>query len=76
MGPFIEGWVRAKGNNKSAKKEAHSKYFLPFIENLNNAGLGHLSEIHDADAPYNARGCPFQAWSVAEALRLEKQILA
>ncbi len=32
--------------------------------------LGHLYEIHDADAPHTGRGCPAQAWSVAEPLRV------
>ena len=76
MGPFIEAWVNVNGKTKKAKKDAIEKFFLPFIQNLNNSGLGHLSEIHDGDAPHNSRGCPFQAWSVAEALRLEKQVLS
>ena len=29
-----------------------------------------VSEIFDADAPYIARGCAAQAWSVAEVLRV------
>jgi predicted glycogen debranching enzyme len=33
--------------------------------NLCQAGLGHLSEIFDGDAPYAPRGAPAQAWSVA-----------
>ena len=40
------------------------------------AGLGHLAEIADGDPPHAARGCPFQAWSVAEALRLDLDVLA
>ena len=39
---------------------------------LEHSGLGHVSEIADADAPHVARGCPFQAWSVGELLRLER----
>jgi glycogen debranching enzyme len=33
-------------------------------------GLGSVSETADADAPHDATGCPFQAWSVAELLRV------
>jgi glycogen debranching enzyme len=40
------------------------------------AGLGHLPEIADGDPPHAARGCPFQAWSVGEALRLDRVVLA
>ena len=32
-------------------------------------------EIADADAPHTPRGCPFQAWSVGEALRLDLSVL-
>ena len=38
MGTFIESWIKANGGTKSIKKEAHRKFFLPFIENLNNSG--------------------------------------
>jgi glycogen debranching enzyme len=35
-------------------------------------GLGSVSETADGDAPYDATGCPFQAWSVAEWLRARR----
>jgi predicted glycogen debranching enzyme len=37
---------------------------------LGGEGLGQLAEIFDGDPPHLARGCPAQAWSVAEALRM------
>ena len=37
-----------------------------------DAGLGHVSEIADGDPPHTPRGCPFQAWSVGELLRLAR----
>jgi glycogen debranching enzyme len=43
---------------------------------LAEAGLGHVSEIADGDAPHRPNGCPFQAWSVGEALRLDRIVLA
>jgi predicted glycogen debranching enzyme len=42
------------------------------IGHLAEAGLGSVSETADGDAPHGATGCPFQAWSVAELLRLLK----
>jgi glycogen debranching enzyme len=38
-------------------------------------GLNHLPEIADAVEPYTPRGCPFQAWSVGEFLRLDRVVL-
>ena len=35
-----------------------------------------ISEIFDGDAPHAARGCPAQAWSVAETLRAWRRLTA
>ena len=40
-----------------------------FTPHLGEAGLGSISEVFDAEAPYTPRGCIAQAWSVAEVLR-------
>jgi glycogen debranching enzyme len=40
-----------------------------FATHMNEAGVGTISEIFDAEEPYTARGCVAQAWSVAEVLR-------
>ena len=36
---------------------------------LGEALVGSVSEIFDAEAPFTPRGCPAQAWGVAEWLR-------
>jgi len=36
-------------------------------------GVGSVSETADGRAPHGATGCPFQAWSVAEALRVRRK---
>jgi len=41
---------------------------------LTDAGLGSVSEIFDADPPFTPRGCPWQAWSVAEFLRAWRSV--
>jgi predicted glycogen debranching enzyme len=40
-----------------------------FESHLNQACVGSISEIFDAEAPHTPRGCIAQAWSVAEVLR-------
>jgi predicted glycogen debranching enzyme len=72
MGPFIEAWVRVRGETGAAKAEARARFLEPLLAHLDEAGIGHLPEIADAEAPHIPRGCPFQAWSVAEALRIDK----
>jgi glycogen debranching enzyme len=76
MGPFVEAWVKTRGGTSEAKLQARERFLTPLYEHLNRAGLGHISEIADAEAPHTPRGCPFQAWSVAELLRLERVVLA
>lgn len=39
---------------------------------LGDWGLGSVSETADGAAPHIATGCPFQAWSVAELLRVRR----
>ena len=75
-GPFIEAWVRVRGNTAAARREARKRFLEPLLKSLDAAGLGHLPEIADAEAPHAPRGCPFQAWSVGEALRLDRVVLA
>lgn len=76
IGPFVEAWVRVRGNTMEAKQEARHRFLAPMMNHLDDAGLGHVSEIADADSPYMPRGCPFQAWSLAELLRLDRLVLA
>jgi len=75
-GPFVEAWVRVRGGTPAARREARRRFLEPLLAHLDEAGLGHISEIADAEAPHAPGGCPFQAWSVGEALRLDRQVLA
>ena len=76
IGPFVEAWVRVRGSTAAAKREARELFLAPLLAHLNVAGIGHISEIADGDPPHAPRGCPFQAWSVGEALRLDLSVLA
>jgi predicted glycogen debranching enzyme len=75
MGPFIEAWVRVRRGTAAAKQEARSRFLQGLLDHLADAGLGHISEIADADPPHAPRGCPFQAWSLGELLRLDRVVL-
>jgi predicted glycogen debranching enzyme len=44
--------------------------FIGLIRHLADFGLGSVSETADGAAPHAGTGCPFQAWSVAEMLRV------
>jgi predicted glycogen debranching enzyme len=71
-GPFIEAWIRVHGANDKTKTQAREQFLAPQLFRLDLPGLHHVPEIADAEAPHTARGCPFQAWSLGELLRLER----
>lgn len=70
-GPFVEAWLRVRGNAAEARAEAAARFLAPLRAHLDTAGLGHVSEVADGDAPHTPGGCPFQAWSLGELLRAE-----
>jgi predicted glycogen debranching enzyme len=65
IGPFIDAWLRVHpGDLESARG-----FLQAFGPHLTEAGVGSISEVFDAEAPFTPRGCIAQAWSVAEVLR-------
>jgi predicted glycogen debranching enzyme len=74
-GAFVDAWVRVRGGTDETKREAREWFLAPLLAHLDEAGLGHVSEIADGDAPHTPRGCPFQAWSLGELLRIDRVIL-
>ncbi|HBZ69187.1 MAG TPA: glycogen debranching protein [Deltaproteobacteria bacterium] len=75
LGPFVEAWVRVRGSTPEAKREASARFLPPLERHLAEGGLGHICEVVDGDAPHTPGGCPFQAWSLGEFLRLKAQVL-
>ena len=53
-------------------KERASWIIQQFKYHLDEACIGSISEIFDADPPHHPRGCVAQAWGVAELLRVIK----
>lgn len=76
IGPFVEAWVRVRGDTTHTRREARRQFLEPMLPHLHDAGLGHVSEIADAQTPHAPRGCPFQAWSLGELMRLDRRVLA
>jgi predicted glycogen debranching enzyme len=74
IGPFVEAWLRVRGDTAEAKREADERFLSPLREHLCVAGLGHISEIADAEPPHRPGGCPFQAWSLGELLRASRLV--
>jgi predicted glycogen debranching enzyme len=68
MGSFLTAFVKVNGGSPGARDQA-SEWLAHLRDHLSDAGLGHISEIFDGDAPHRPVGCVAQAWSVAEVLR-------
>jgi predicted glycogen debranching enzyme len=68
LGPYVDacGAAGVAPDTALAGIEAH----------LSEWGLGSISETADGAAPHAATGCPFQAWSVAEVLRVRRSAFA
>jgi predicted glycogen debranching enzyme len=72
MGPFITAYIKVNSQNGAKSRRARERaaqLLDPLGDHLKDAGLGHVSEIFDAESPHAPRGCVAQAWSVAEILR-------
>jgi predicted glycogen debranching enzyme len=65
IGPFVAAHLRVYRDPAAARS-----LLGPLLRHLGDHGVGSLSEIFDGDAPFTARGCPAQAWTVAEVLRV------
>ena len=65
IGPFIDAWLKTYPEDIAGAR----RWLEGFVPHLNEACIGSISEVFDAEAPYSPRGCPAQAWSVAEVLR-------
>ncbi|MBA3231522.1 MAG: glycogen debranching enzyme family protein [Acidobacteria bacterium] len=65
IGPFVDAWLAVHPDDA----EGARRLLDGFDAHLEEGAIGSISEIFDAEAPYTARGCVAQAWSVAEVLR-------
>lgn len=72
MGPFVDAWLRVRGGSIQAKSEARRRFLAPLQAHLATAGIGHVSEVADGAPPHEPGGCPFQAWSLGELIRIER----
>jgi predicted glycogen debranching enzyme len=74
MGPFVDAWLRTRRTSSATFDEARTRFLAPLISHLQSAGIGHVSEIADGDPPHTPRGCPFQAWSLGELIRIDAML--
>jgi glycogen debranching enzyme len=70
LGPYIDAYLRAFGATEANLELCRG--LLTKLENdsMERGCMGSIAEIYDAEEPRYPRGCPAQAWSVAEVARV------
>ena len=77
LGPFVTAWLKSQGVTAANRALARERFLAPLEGLLKTGPLpGHLPEVCDGDLPHTAGGCPAQAWSLGEFLRLKYDVLA
>lgn len=73
IGPYCEALLRVEKFSDEAKQRVRG-ILQPLLDEMSNAAggrcLGQIAEVYDAEPPQRPSGCPAQAWSVAEVLRV------
>ena len=72
LGGYCEATLRLNNFDDSSRKNAQA-IMLGLVGEMRSNAAGQLFEIYDAeptDGVHMAQGCPAQAWSIAEALRV------
>jgi glycogen debranching enzyme len=76
MGPFVDAYLNAFGRGPDAI--AYCRGLIQKLEEHARTGgcPDSIAEIYDGDSPHLPRGCPLQAWSVAEIARVKAKMIA
>jgi predicted glycogen debranching enzyme len=69
LGPFALAHLRVYGDRAAARS-----LLAPMAHHVGDYGIGSIAEIFEGDPPFEPRGCPAQAWSVAEIVRAWMEI--
>ncbi len=70
-GHFCEAHLRVYGKQGL---QLVKDFYKGFESDMNQAGIGSISEIYDGNPPHLPKGAISQAWSVAELLRIKTMI--
>ncbi len=65
MGPYLQAHYKTYHD-----KATILKWIEDLRPSIQKGVVGSISEVFDGDAPHQQRGCPAQAWSVAEIIRV------
>ena len=67
MGAYVQAALRVRG--PSAIADLRAQCLAPLLAHL-DANCGHVCEVANGTAPHTPGGCPAQAWSLGELIRI------
>lgn len=73
IGAFLEAYLKVNQRSPGSIVQAR-QWLSPLIDQLNHWCIGQINEVYDGDEERRGGGCPAQAWSVAEVLRLAVEL--
>jgi len=73
LAPYLSAYRWAHGNSEGVKAGIEKK-LDKFLSHIPSAGIGHISEVFDAEKPFEPGGCFAQAWSIATTLELMEEM--
>jgi glycogen debranching enzyme len=71
LGPFIDAYLAAFGKTDTNLAYCRDLVVKLEAEAARSGCVGFIAEIYDAEEPRFPRGCPAQAWSMAEIARVK-----
>jgi len=71
LGPFVDAYLTVFGRTPENLAYCHGFIANLEAESAQHGCVGSIAEIYDAEQPRFPRGCPAQAWSVAEVARVK-----
>jgi glycogen debranching enzyme len=73
LGSYIDAYLNAFGNTQESRGYCRGLIDRLESEAARSGCIGSIAEIYDGDEPRYPKGCPAQAWSVAEIARVKWQ---
>jgi len=73
IGAFLSAYLRVNKRSPQAIDQARL-WLKPLVDHMEQNCIGQIAEIFEGDEPHRPVGCPAQAWSVAEVLRLAAEL--
>jgi predicted glycogen debranching enzyme len=71
VGAYCDSVFAVRGDSKAVREDL-METFAPLFETLRESSM--IPELFDGDEPHAPKGCPNQAWSVAEVLRVASHL--